>query len=206
MVKIVNYIHNELPFLLMLQLKFKPKTCKWCKEKFTPVRTLMSVCSPKCAIEKAQAKVKKDLSEKESKDWKQRKSTLKEATKTLTNYKNEAREVFQKWIRLRDKDLPCISCGKIADRYDGGHYFKAELYSGLVFFEDNVHKQCSMYCNKEMHGNEANYRIGLVKKIGEERVKWLEENKDRLRNYKYTKDQLIEIKKHYKEEIKKLSN
>jgi hypothetical protein len=61
-----------------------------------------------------------------------------------------------------------------------------------------------VYCNQHLHGNESNYRIGLVKKIGEERVKWLEENKDRLRTYKYTKEQLIEIKKEYQQRLKEL--
>jgi hypothetical protein len=105
---------------------------------------------------------------------------------------------------MRDKDDPCISCGRYADRYDGGHYFKAELISGLIFHEDNVHKQCSRPCNKDLHGNEANYRIGLIKKIGEERVRWLEENKDRLREYKYTREELIEIKKKYQKKLKEL--
>jgi hypothetical protein len=94
----------------------------------------------------------------------------------LGEYEAEAREVFQLWIRLRDKKDSCISCGRVAESYDAGHFFCAELYSGLIFHEDNCHKQCKRPCNKDRHGNLANYRIGLVKKIGEERVKWLKQS------------------------------
>jgi hypothetical protein len=180
--------------------KPKDKACKKCDKVFSPRVPLQSVCSPTCAIELAKEKAEK----KEAKDWKERKIEGLEKLKTLGEYEHDARVYFQQWIRLRDKDLPCISCGRIADRYDGGHWLKAELYSGLIFHEDNCNKQCSRPCNKDLHGNEANYRIGLVKKIGEARVKWLEENKDRLRTYSYEKEELIEIKKKYIKKIKEL--
>jgi hypothetical protein len=182
-----------------MNLKLKEKKCRQCKEKFLPVRTLQMVCTLSCAMK--YAKVKEE--EKDRKAWIKRKKDLREKLKTLGEYEKEAKAVFQKWIRQRDKKLPCISCGKVAENYDGGHFFKAELYSGLIFNEDNCNKQC-VYCNQHLHGNESNYRIGLVKKIGEERVKWLEENKDRLRTYKYTKEQLIEIKKEYQQRLKEL--
>jgi hypothetical protein len=180
--------------------KLKKKRCKECKEFFEPMRPLQYLCQPSCAI----AYTRKLAEKKEAKDWKERKIEGLEKLKTIGQYEQEARIYFQAWIRLRDKDLPCISCGRIADRYDGGHWLKAELYSGLIFHEDNCNKQCSRPCNKDLHGNEANYRIGLVKKIGEERVKWLEENKDRLRTYSYEKEELIEIKKKYIKKIKAL--
>jgi len=125
---------------------------------------------------------------------------------SLQDYESEARKYFQKWVRLRDKNDGCISCGRTnTERWDGGHYFKAELYSGLIFHEDNCHKQCSRPCNKDLDGNLANYRINLVKKIGEERVKWLEDNKDRLRAKKYTRFELVEITEYYKVKIKELT-
>jgi len=171
------------------KIALKQKTCKNCKALFTPARSFQKACSYKCAIELSNA-----LS------WKLERIAMKEKLKTLGQYKNDARVYFQKWIRKRDDKLPCISCGKFANRYDAGHYFKAELYSGLIFDEDNCHKQC-VRCNKELHGNESNYRIGLVKKIGLIRVEWLENNKDRLRIYKYTKEELINIKNEYKNRL-----
>lgn len=171
------------------------KTCKYCKEKFTPIQNLQYLClPPKECSWKYIALMRDKKIKKDNANWKKNE---KEKVKKLSVYEAEARKVFQAWVRKRDELLPCISCGKTSDRYDGGHYFDAGVYSGLIFNEWNVNKQCSYFCNKMNHGNKPNYRIGLVKKIGLENVMWLEENKDRLRNYKYTKDELIEIKERY---------
>lgn len=176
----------------------KKKACKCCGCQFQPERSLQEVCGYNCAIGLVRIRNQK----KEEKDARKALKDGREKLKTLGQYEAEARKVFQKWIRMRDIADPCISCGRFAERYDGGHYFKAELYSGLIFNEENVHKQCSRPCNKDLHGNEANYRIGLVKKIGEERVKALEDSKDSLRTYKYTREELIEIKRKYTELLK----
>ena len=131
---------------------------------------------------------------------------MKESVKTLSQYEDEAKKVFQKWVRLRDKDLPCISCGTMKNvEYAGGHYFKASLYSGLIFDERNVHKQCNAYCNKRLDGAQAEYRIGLVNRYGNEYVEQLEADSIIKRNYKYTKDELIEIKNVYNEKIKAIT-
>lgn len=180
--------------------------CPYHKTKFTAKFFNQKYClsdegCKDAAIKKALEKVRKNADVV----WKNEKKHLKLKLKTLGQYEKEAKKEFQKWVRMRDKHLPCISCGTTtASQWDGGHYFKAELYSGLIFHEDNCHKQCSR-CNKDLHGNEANYRIGLVKRIGVERVKWLEENKDRLRVYKFTKQELTDIKIKYKQLIKSLT-
>jgi hypothetical protein len=186
--------------------ELKNKRCRVCKKEFRPNTSLQKVCDYKCAIELVKkVKEAKILKENKAAEKKQRKKDkeAREKLKTIGQVEADAKRIFQKWVRFRDKDLPCISCNKTADSYDGGHYFKSELYSGLIFHEDNCNKQC-VYCNQHLHGNESNYRIGLVKKIGEERVRWLEENKDRLRQYKYSKDELIEIKKKYLQKLKEL--
>ena len=124
--------------------------------------------------------------------------------KTLGQYENEAKASFQKWIRLRDKDLNCISCGEFhKDLWDGGHYFKAEIYSGLIFDERNVHKQCRR-CNRFLGGNEIEYRLGLVKRFSKEFVEQLEHDSIKGRNHKYTKNELIAKKMQYDIKIKEL--
>lgn len=131
----------------------------------------------------------------------QKHKELKEKCKKLSEYKAEARKVFQAWVRLRDKNESCISCTRTeAKQWDGGHYLKAEIYSGLIFDEDNCHKQCS-YCNDYLQGNPADYRQNLLKRIGLTRLIWLEQNKDRLRLYKYSKEELIKIKNSYQLKI-----
>ena len=106
--------------------------------------------------------------------------------------------MFQRWIRLRDKDKPCISCGTISSSvWDGGHFKKAELYSGVIFHEHNVNLQCGK-CNRFLGGNELNYRTGLIAKIGEQAVLNLEHLAEMSRMKKYTNEELEEIKLKYK--------
>lgn len=138
-------------------------------------------------------KAKKDVRQKK----KAEKKKAKEKLKTLGDYKKEARRVFQKYIRERDKDLPCISCGNYSDLVDAGHYFKAETHTGLIFDERNCHSQCRR-CNRYLGGNLIEYRKGLVKRKGEDFVKQLEADADELRLKKYTREDYIEIKNKYK--------
>lgn len=182
---------------IMQPHKVKPRKCKVCKTKFMPTYgTLQAVCSPKCAA--------KEAKEIEDRLWRERKKSMKEKTKTVTEYEQDAKDEFQRWVRWRDRDLPCISCGtEKATIWDGGHYFKAEIFSGLIFDPDNVHKQCRQ-CNRFLGGNELAYRDGLIKRYGEQFVKDLEAKKDSHRNHKYTKQELIDIKEYYSSLLKQI--
>ncbi len=83
----------------------------------------------------------------------------------------KAQKVFNAWIRERDRDKGCISCGAMVT--EAGHYRSAGHYTSLRFNEVNTNGQCTR-CNCFMHGNLINYRSGLVKRIGEEKVLMLE--------------------------------
>jgi hypothetical protein len=178
----------------------KDKKCKICKVKFTPIQFAQIVCGYKCAIEHSK-NLKK---QKEQKDWKQQKAVLKEKLKTLGQYEAEAKKSFQKWVRMRDEKQPCISCGvNNTELWDGGHFKKAEIYSGVIFNEKNCHKQCRK-CNRFLGGNELNYRDGLIKRYGHDYVNELEMMANETRNYKFTKEELIAKKIKYDILIKEL--
>lgn len=119
----------------------------------------------------------------------------KKSINPLPRLKAKAQEVFNKWIRKRDEGQPCISCGKPANQ--AGHYFPVKMFSALQFDETNVNAQCP-HCNLFAHGNQAMYRIGLVRKYGEDAVRELEERaiSDRLK--KWTRTELEEIINKYK--------
>lgn len=93
--------------------------------------------------------------------------------KPLPKMLKKAQEVFNKWIRERDKDKGCISCGSEVDH--AGHYYSQGHHSGLRFNEINTNGQC-LRCNNFLHGNLINYRKGLVKRYGEAKVMLLENN------------------------------
>lgn len=175
--------------------KIKDKICPICENSFKPIySTLQQTCSAICAI--------KYNSEKEvKKRFEQIKVDLG-ATKEL---EKAARVIFQKWIRERDKDFPCISCNRTQTmQWDAGHYFSAERFSGLIFEEDNVHKQCSECNGSKMHGNLEFYKLGLVKRYGTDFVEQLESIADSNRVYKYQRSELIDIANKYKLKLKNL--
>jgi hypothetical protein len=180
----------------------KPKLCKVCKREFKPMQ-ITPVCSYICALKLNQQKEAK----KEAKEWKLTRKGMQDKLKTLSDYEKEAKTEFQRFIRLRDSELPCISCRKMNCKdWAGGHYFSAGQYSGLMFEETNCHKQCNTYCNKFQSGNLLEYRNGLLARFGAEYVKDLEAKANTHRNYKYTKDELIEIKQYYKDKCKEYGN
>lgn len=177
--------------------------CSICKDKFNPQFSTLEKCCRKidCRTEWAMLQVQKN----KDKLWKQKKEVLKNNIKTLSQYEADAKKSFQKWVRLRDNGLPCISCGNTnTTDWAGGHYYSAGKYSGFMFDERNCHKQCNSHCNKFLSGNLLEYRKGLIKRYGIEFVDKLESESDTKRDYKFTKEELIAKKLKYDIKIKEL--
>jgi hypothetical protein len=178
----------------------KPRRCKVCETVFTPKQFLQATCDYKCAITYS----KKLKDNKAAAEWKIEKKALSEKLKTLGQYEADAKKSFQKWIRMRDKDENCISCdGNDKDLWDGGHFKKAEIYSGVIFNPANCHKQCRK-CNRFLGGNELMYRQGLIKRYGLEYTENIENLANETRQYKYTKSELIAKKLKYDLLIKEM--
>ncbi|SDZ81721.1 Bacteriophage Lambda NinG protein [Arachidicoccus rhizosphaerae] len=102
-----------------------------------------------------------------------------------------AQDWFNKMIRLRDKNKPCISCGSW-NTSDASHFYSRGNYPGMRFVEDNVHLSCAK-CNRFLHGNLLEYRRLLIRKIGIERVEKLEWMSISNRSKKWTRWELIVI-------------
>jgi hypothetical protein len=168
--------------------------CKVCKKEFTQFNSTISVCGYQCAIEWGKLHPKKTSIKRVNSEIK---SEAKNKLKTQAQLRNPIKLHFQKWVRMRDIKEPCISCGTNEAKWDGGHYLKAEIYSGVIFDERNVNKQCS-YCNQYLDGNTAAYRQGLIKKIGLDEVIALEELANQTRTKKWTIEELQLIKTKYK--------
>jgi len=129
----------------------------------------------------------------------QRKKVFKENDKPLR--KREAQKAFNTFIRFRDGGLNCISCLRFhSGQYHAGHYKSTGASPELRFEELNCHKQCAP-CNNHLSGNIEKYRINLVKKIGIDKVEWLEGPHE---PKKYTCSDLKEIEKHFKSKLKVL--
>jgi FtsZ-binding cell division protein ZapB len=174
----------------------RAKKCKnpACKTSFVPQRLGQAVCNYACGLaikEVNEAKARKALAQVERKEIKVRKEKLK----SRADHLREAQTAFNEWVRLRDADRPCISCGRHHDgQYHAGHFRSVGANPELRFEPDNVWKQCAP-CNTHLSGNLVNYRISLLQLIGPDRVDWLEGPHE---PRKYTVEEINGIKAHYR--------
>lgn len=116
-------------------------------------------------------------------------------SKSVSELKQIAQKYFNRFIRERDKDLPCISCGS-ARAEQAGHFYSAGHYQALRFNEDNCFGQCRR-CNYYLSGNLNNYRVNLERKIGKERLNKLDLSANR-KAHKWDRFELISIIEEYK--------
>lgn len=177
---------------------------KECRQWFHPTRNGQIVCSFECASvvgkeqtrkahEAAQRKAltrQRAAEKKERAAWRQRKA----AVKPLKHWEDLTQRVVNDYIRERDASQPCISCGTFNTvQWEAGHYRSRGKASHLRFNEDNIHKQCH-HCNVALSANQQQYRLGLIEKIGTERVEALENNNT---PHRYTIEELETIRRHY---------
>jgi hypothetical protein len=133
------------------------------------------------------------------KNWQKKKKQMQAELETVQDLVKAAQLVFNKYIRERDKEQPCISCKQKPKKVNAGHFWNANNHWNVRFDEDNVHVQCER-CNSYLSGNLLEYRTNLLTKIGAERFNELEARARVTR--KFTKDELKEIIKTYKQKIK----
>lgn len=182
--------------------KFKPrksKKCKQCKAPFIPRTQSQNVCGPVCAQKFAQAI-------REKKERKETRSRLAEM-QTLPQLKKKAQIAFNAFIRERDKNQSCISCGapppdpsKFHGGRDAGHYRSVGSAPHLRFEESNCNSQC-VHCNQFGAGRAVDYRIGLIARIGKERVEALEADQTPRH---FTREHLLEIAETYRKKTREL--
>lgn len=179
--------------------------CKNCKCKFEPKYFLQKFCIENDECIRAFAEFAKLQAEKNNKkEIKDKKIKLKEESLTLSDYLKLAQKIFNQYINLRDKGLPCISCDCEVKAPNASHFFSVGSTPSLRFNEDNVHTSC-IRCNLYLHGNINQYAIRLPKKIGKERYELLLSLRNTTRKYtiKELKDLIAEYRKKIKEIKKK---
>lgn len=178
----------------------KPKKCRICPEKFIPRNSLHICCSPSCAYKYAtqQSERKKKREEAEQrKAWNKRKADVK----PLKHWEDMTQRVVNDYVRERDRELPCISCGTWDTvQWEAGHYRSRGAASHLRYNEDNLAKQCHR-CNCELSSNAIHYREGLIARIGLQRVVALESNNE---PHRYTREELGAIRARYRALLREL--
>lgn len=120
---------------------------------------------------------------------------IEKKLKSIPTLLKLAQKVFNCWIRARDKDKGCISCGR--EVTEAGHYYSMGHYSALRFNEINTNGQCTR-CNCFLSGNLIKYRQGLVKRYGEQKVLDLERSVAIRTVKKWSRFELEQLIKMYK--------
>jgi len=184
------------------------RKCKQC-EAYVLVETGVKVrigffCSMGHVIDFANEKVDRDrkkateklIADTKRKNAKQKRDFYDNDLKTR---KAAAKKACHLYIRTRDKGEACICCGRpLGKNFDAGHFLESGNNSFLRYHEDNIHAQ-SVYCNQYKGGNSDDYEGRLRKKIGDERVDWLLDNKNKI--VKRTAQDYKEIENYFKSKI-----
>lgn len=184
------------------QVSGKPKQCavRECRAPFVPKAPFQKFCSADCGLILARQAQEKARAAK-AKLERQAHREAKEKIKSRGDHLKEAQSAFNEWVRLRDASQPCISCGRYhSGKYDAGHYRTVGGNPALRFEPLNCHKQC-VPCNQHKSGNVIEYRINLVKRIGKDKVEWLEGPHEPKH---YSIDQIKTIKARYRALVREL--
>ena len=171
--------------------KPKEKKCRYCKNKFIPFSSFQPFCFKEECIKQHNKQEREKKAIKAKKEFKENdKPTLIKLAQVLVN----------RYVRLRDLNKPCISCEyKGSSRQiHAGHYKPVGNNQQLRYNTINIHAQCSI-CNNHLSANLVNYRVALIKKIGLEKVEWLECNH---KTKKYTVEYLQKLIKVFRKKIK----
>lgn len=194
----------------------KPRKCKVCESEYEQFSSTQRTCSLLCSIEDVRREAERKRKRSEAvirKDLRERKQKLKTRSQWIRDAQDNA---YAPYIRYRDKDEPCISCGRYdweitenfqGGKWDCGHFLTVGARPELRFHPLNAHKQCKS-CNggsgkftMKNHTVSQQYEVNLVKKIGLEKVLWLEGKHEAQH---WTIEDIMEIKAYYKEQLKHL--
>ncbi|MBL4940048.1 MAG: recombination protein NinG [Colwellia sp.] len=186
------------------------RKCLHCKEYVTEwVKLPVGVfCNRESAIKWSTAKrvkdnekaIKKRESEQKKKNVAFKSKYYADDVKTR---KAAAKKACHEYIRLRDKDKPCICCGKpLGDEYHAGHYHESGNNPKVRYDEDNIHGQ-RVDCNYFKGGDSGDYKENLIARIGAERVNILAKKKTG--SLKRTAQDYSEIETYFKNKLKDLA-
>lgn len=185
----------------------KPRKCDECGQPFERRQLGQKVCSTACAllwaskhpevidkVAKASERARKQRMRKQKKEDKARLLELE----PISYFLNRAQVQVNRYVvHVRDRFEGCISCGRTdATKWDAGHWRTRKAAAHLRFNLDNIFKQCSRPCNKDLSGNVLKMKEGMIARIGVDRVEAIA-NDNRI--HKWTREEALEIETRFKE-------
>lgn len=199
------------------------RRCKICREWFHPRSFNEWWCSPEHGAvfgiqerdKQRQEAIQKAEKERKAEVHAERQSLKirKLAVKPTSYFKAKAQQAFNEFIRTRDHDQPCISCGETnppdlhGGQWDCGHFKTVGGFPELRFVELNAHRQCKS-CNggSAKYGAKAKtvaeqYEARLIERIGQAAVDWLNGPHEMTR---YRREDYIRIRDEYRAKTRAL--
>ena len=163
-------------------MKSTNRRCAECKKKVDSSEALYGGLKAFCCYECLRKFIDSERGQKavrsvKRQDLKERKEKLK----TRRDYLKEAQAAFNRYVRIRDEERPCISCGSLLQEQkqggvrDCGHMLSRGAYPDARhrFGLDNTASQC-VKCNRFLSGNVANFRKGMIARWGVHRIEAME--------------------------------
>lgn len=178
--------------------------CPICRQPATQKFGIKLFCGYEHAAQWAKTQQDKRRAKEKTEARRKDREKLK-SLKTRSEWLKECQAVFNRFIRLRDAGLPCISCGHPNNgsrQFHASHYKSVGGNPALRFDEANCHSACSI-CNNHLSGNLVPYRVALIEKIGQAEVDRLEGPQQPL---KLTIEEIQELIKTYKQKCKALTH
>jgi DNA-directed RNA polymerase subunit RPC12/RpoP len=189
-------------------MTFNRTRCPNCKGKLLPKQRIHPECIDEWASKqeaKAARKAEREAKARAKVDRAQTRARRR-ALETIPDLIRAAQKEFNAYVRSRDKDQPCICCGKplgsgeVGGGYDCGHFRSVGSASHLRFDERNAHAQRKQ-CNRWGAGRAVDYRCGLIDRIGLAAVEALEASNE---PHKWTHEELRQIAATYRQKRKEL--
>lgn len=195
------------------------RRCKICREWFHPRFPNEQWCCPEHGAQYGimlREKEKLKAEQRRRKETQQERRSLKIRKAELlpaSHFKQQAQQAFNSFIRARDHNQPCISCGETnppdlhGGQWDCGHYLSVGAHEELRFEERNAYRQCKScnggsgrYARKNKTVSQQ-YRERLIQRVGQAVVDWLE-GPHEMTNYR--KDDYIRIRDEYRAKARAL--
>jgi len=130
----------------------------------------------------------------------------KRKPKTIAHLVDDAAVLLQKLVRMKAADeygyAICVCCGKREHwkLMDGGHFISRKWIATKIM-EESINPSCKR-CNGFLHGNLVPFTLYMIEFYGKDFVEELQIKKNEIK--KYTRDEIAEITKDFKERIKEL--
>lgn len=171
--------------------------CLQCRERFSPASPFQKI-HVECAEAFALANAKKRLAaERKAKTAERAKDRqAREENKSLRQLLAEAQAAVNAVVRERDRDKPCICCGKPYEpqkpggSMDAGHWLSRSTAPNLRFDLRNIFGQ-RKNCNRPGGTTYAKFRAGVVDRIGEAEAVAVENDR---RPHKWVKAEVRQIR------------